>query len=303
MTAETRDDLRARLDEAHGTAVEALELFTRVLDHFEREVNAFGAFDSLHLGLANAEGTWEHYDGTLRVIDARGEEVEAGVAPSDYRSLIGEAGRFDSYLKSPYYKPHVADDGQPEDGMYRVGPLARCNLARTMGTPEADEALAAFRERAGGVANSSFYYHYARLVEILAATERMAAHLDDPEVLDTNVRNRSGSSFRRVVGCSEAPRGTLFHDYEVDEHGLLTAVNMIIATGQNNLAMNATVLQIAREWIDGPEIPEPVLNRIEAGIRAFDPCLSCSTHAIGQMPLVVDMVDADGQLVCRRQRD
>ena len=131
----------------------------------------------------------------------------------------------------------------------------------------------------------------------------MAAHLDDPEVLDTVVRNRSGSSFRRVVGCSEAPRGTLFHEYEVDEQGLLTSVNMIIATGQNNLAMNATVLQIAREWIDGPEIPEPVLNRIEAGIRAFDPCLSCSTHAIGQMPLVVDMVDAGGDLVCRRQRD
>ena len=303
MTAETRDDLRARLDEAHGTAVEALALFTSVLDHFEREVAAFGSFDSLHLALANTEGTWEHYDGTLRVVDARGEEVAAGVAPADYRTLIGEAGRVDSYLKSPYYRPHVADGGRPEDGMYRVGPLARLNVTRTMGTPEADEALAGFRERAGGTANSSFFYHYARLIEILAATERMAAHLDDPEVLDAVVRNRAGSSFRHVVGCSEAPRGTLFHEYEVDEHGLLTAVNMIIATGQNNLAMNATVLQIAREWIDGPEIPEPVLNRIEAGIRAFDPCLSCSTHALGQMPLVIDLVDAGGELVCRRQRD
>jgi NAD-reducing hydrogenase large subunit len=303
MTAETRDDLRDRLDEAHGTATAALELFERVLDHFAREVGAFGSFDSLHLALANPEGTWEHYDGTLRVVDATGAVVAEGVDPRDYRTLVGEAGRVDSYLKSPYFKPHVADDGRPEDGMYRVGPLARLNVAATMGTPEADTALGRFRERAGGVANSSFLYHYARLVEILAATERMAVHLDDPDLLDTNVRSRAGMNVRHVVGCSEAPRGTLFHEYEVDEHGLLTSVNMIIATGQNNLAMNATIAQIAREWVDGPDIPEPVLNRIEAGIRAFDPCLSCSTHAIGQMPMVVDVVGPSGERIGRRLRD
>lgn len=303
MTAATRDELRGRLDEAHGTVTDALALFTDVLDRFDREVRAFGAFDSLHLGLANPEGTWEHYDGTLKVVDADGAVVVEGVAPADYRTLIGEAGRTDSYLKSPYFRPRVTDDGQPEDGMYRVGPLARLNVARSMGTPDADAALDDFRERAGGVANSSFLYHHARLIEVLAATERMAQHLDDPDVLDTTTRTRASTSFRHVVGCSEAPRGTLFHEYQVDEDGLLTAVNMIIATGQNNLAMNATVLQIAREWIDGPQIPEGVLNRIEAGIRAFDPCLSCSTHAIGQMPLVVEMVDASGELVCRRQRD
>ncbi len=303
MTAEVRDDLLQRLDEARATALEAVGVFTGVLDRFSREVDAFGSFDSLHLALAGPDGNWEHYDGALKVVDAAGEVVVEGVSPSDYRSLIGEAGRFDSYLKSPYFKPHVDEDGRPENGTYRVGPLARLNVARSMGVPDADAALAEYRERAGGVANSSFFYHYARLIEILAATERMARHLEHPEILDTHVRADAGSNFRRVVGCSEAPRGTLFHEYHVDEHGVLTDVNMIIATGQNNLAMNATVAQIAREWIDGPEIPEPILNRIEAGIRAFDPCLSCSTHAIGQMPLVVDLVGPDGATLCRRQRD
>ena len=130
----------------------------------------------------------------------------------------------------------------------------------------------------------------------------MRAFLDDDAVLDTNVRAQAGVNHHRSVGVSEAPRGTLFHEYETDAHGLLENVNMIIATGQNNLAMNATVHEIAKEYIDGPEIPEPILNRIEAGIRAFDTCLSCSTHAIGQMPLVVTLIDAGGETVCERIR-
>ncbi|UCG40666.1 MAG: Ni/Fe hydrogenase subunit alpha [Acidimicrobiia bacterium] len=303
MDAETRDLLIGGLDEAHGTVVAAIELFTGILDQFEREVDAFGRFPSLFMGLANPRGTWEHYDGTLSVVDHDGTVVARGVEASEYRTIVGEAGREDSYLKSPYFKPRVGDDDPPERGMYRVGPLARLNVCETMGTPEADAALAVYRERAGGVASSSFFYHYARLIEALAATERMAEHLAHPDLLDEKVRSEAASNFRHVVGVSEAPRGTLFHDYEVDEHGLLTSVNMIIATGQNNLAMNATVHQIAKEWIDGPEIPEGVLNRLEAGIRAFDPCLSCSTHAIGEMPMVVDLVGPDGATICRRQRD
>jgi NAD-reducing hydrogenase large subunit len=303
MDAETRDLLIGGLDEAHGTVVAAIELFTGILDQFEREVDAFGRFPSLFMGLANPRGTWEHYDGTLSVVDHDGTVVARGVEASEYRTIVGEAGREDSYLKSPYFKPRVGDDDPPERGMYRVGPLARLNGCETMGTPEADAALAVYRERAGGVASSSFFYHYARLIEALAATERMAEHLAHPDLLDEKVRSEAASNFRHVVGVSEAPRGTLFHDYEVDEHGLLTSVNMIIATGQNNLAMNATVHQIAKEWIDGPEIPEGVLNRLEAGIRAFDPCLSCSTHAIGEMPMVVDLVGPDGATICRRQRD
>ncbi|MDH3302074.1 MAG: Ni/Fe hydrogenase subunit alpha [Acidimicrobiia bacterium] len=309
MTAETRETLRAGLDEARETAADTLAMFVEMLGRFEREIRAFGNFGSLHLGLGNDAGTWEHYNGHLRFVDAEGETVADHIDPADYRQWIGEAARFDSYLKSPYFKPLVDGDGEGAGskgdllaGVYRVGPLARLNVCTTMGAPLADEALSLYRERAGGTANSSFFYHWARLIEILAATELMGELLADDAIEHDVVRARAGINQRHGVGCSEAPRGTLFHEYTVDEHGLLTDVNMIIATGQNNLGMNETIRQIATEWIDGPDIPEPVLNRIEAGIRAFDPCLSCSTHAMGQMPLDVTLVDSGGAVVARRKR-
>ncbi len=302
MTPETRDDLRARLVEAHTTAQDALALFVGMLGRYDREIRAFGNFPSLFLGLANDSGVWEHYDGHLKFVDTTGQVVADHIAPNDYRDWIGEAAGPDSYLKSPYFKPLVGEHDDVARGIYRVGPLARLNVCSTMGSPLADEALQAYRERAGGTATSSFFYHWARLIEVLAATEQMATLLDDDAILDTIVRATGRISHTRAVGVSEAPRGTLFHEYRVDTDGVLEDVNMIIATGQNNLAMNETVLQIAREWIEGPDIPEPVLNRIEAGIRAFDPCLSCSTHALGQMPLSVELVDADGGLIAERHR-
>ena len=302
MTEETRARIAAGITEARTTAEDALQLFVGMLDSFEREVAAFGTFPSLHLGLGNDEGLWEHYDGRLKVVDADGNVIADDVDPSEYRSLIGEAAGPDSYLKSPYFKPYVDAGDAPSAGIYRVGPLARLNICDRMGVPMADEALREFRERAGGVANSSFFYHYARLIEILAATERLEAHLADDTVTSTHVRAQAGINHRHAVGVSEAPRGTLFHEYTVDDDGILTDVNMIIATGQNNLPMNATILQIAREWIEGPTIPEGILNRVEAGIRAFDPCLSCSTHAIGTMPLVVSLVGPDGSPLCEVRR-
>jgi len=302
MTQETREQLQEGLIEARRTAEDALVLFTGILDKFEREVRAFGSFPSYYLGLSNDDGLWEHYDGYLKMVDADGNVAATGVAPIDYRTIIGEAGRRDSYLKSPYFKPAVGPDDDPVKGIYRVGPLARLNVCGRMGVPAADEALVEYRERAGGIASSSFFYHYARLIEILGATERMAIHLADDTVVGPHVRARAGVNEHHVVGVSEAPRGTLFHEYQVDDHGVLTDMNMIIATGQNNLPMNETVHQIAKEWIDGPNIPEGILNRIEAGIRAYDPCLSCSTHAIGQMPLVVSLLAPDGEVLSEVRR-
>lgn len=302
MSSATRADLLDRLDEAHDTATVALELFLSILDRFDREVEAFGKFDSYYLATARPDGRWELYDGHLKVVAPDGSVAADDVPVSEYRSLVGESSNVDSYLKSPYFKPAVTSDDGVVEGMYRVGPLARLNVCRTMGVPEGDAALAEFRERAGGIASSSFFYHYARLVEVLAATEHMRILLEEDEVLDPMVRAQAGINHLRAVGSSEAPRGTLFHEYAVDGNGILESVNMIIATGQNNLAMNATVHEIAREWITGPEIPEEILNRIEAGIRTFDPCLSCSTHAIGQMPLVVRLEDASGETVCERIR-
>ena len=203
-----------------------------------------------------------------------------------------------SYLKSPYYSPL----GFP-DGMYRVGPLARLNVAEQMGTPKADAELKKFKKlgRGRSAVTSSFLYHYARLIEILASIERVEAALDDADLLSEDLRADAGINSLRGVGVSEAPRGTLFHDYTVDRDGLLQKVNLIVATGQNNLAMNQTVAQIARHYVRGNKIPEPMLNRVEHGIRCYDPCLSCSTHAVGQMPLHVQLI-APGRRRAGRNR-
>lgn len=166
-----------------------------------------------------------------------------------------------------------------------------------IGTPEADAELQALRNYAGGVPTSSFLYHYARLIEILACLEHIQILLEDPEILSTRVRAQAGVNALEAVGVSEAPRGTLFHHYRVDAKGLIEKVNLIIATGQNNLAMNKTVAQIARHYIHGEDIAEGFLNRVEAGIRCYDPCLSCSTHAAGQMPLHIQLVAANGEVV------
>ena len=204
--------------------------------------------------------------------------------------FIGEATQHDSYLKFPYYKPL----GYPE-GIYRVGPLARLNLCERMPTALADRELREYRDRFG-TATSSFLYHYARLIEILAGVEDIALAIEDPDVLSDRLRAHAGINRLEGVGVSEAPRGTLFHHYQVDQNGLMQRVNLVIATGQNGLAMNRTVKQIAQHYIKGPEIPEGILNRLEAGIRAFDPCLSCSTHAVGMMPLHVRLIGPDGTL-------
>lgn len=305
FTSEDVAELRGMLDEAHDAAERTLEEFIGLLDRFEREIATFGDFRSLYLGHCQPDGTWEHYSGGLRIVDADGAIVADQLAPADYLDFIGEAGNIDSYLKSPYYKPYVADGGDPTDGIYRVGPLARLNIAEKMGTPKADAALAAYRERTGGrIASSSFYFHYARLIEVLACTERIADLLDDPMLTDSHIRSEGSVNRRRGVGASEAPRGTLFHDYEVDEDGVVTGVNLIIATGNNNLAMNRTVTEIAKAYVPGPtDIPDGALNRIEAGIRCYDPCLSCSTHAIGQMPMIVETYGPDGERIAEVRRD
>ena len=163
-----------------------------------------------------------------------------------------------------------------------------------MGVPRADAELKAFRQEGHGAVTSSFMYHHARLIELLASLELIERGLDDPDVFSRDLRADAGVNALRGVGVSEAPRGTLFHDYTVDRNGLLQKVNLIVATGQNNLAMNRTVAQIARHFVKGDKIPEPMLNRIEHGIRCYDPCLSCSTHAYGQMALEIRLIGPDG---------
>lgn len=291
LAIEARDRFLARLPEEHAVIRNALEFFKGFLDSHAEETQVFGNFPSLFLGLVTPDGNWEYYDGRLRFADSAGKIV-AECDPLEYEQYIGERVEKDSYLKSPYFKPLGL-----ADGVYRVGPLARLNICKNIGAPKADAELAEFRQRSGGVANGSFYFHYARLIEILACLEFIERILPDPDLQSDHLRAEAGVNRLEGIGVSEAPRGTLFHHYHVDENGLLKKINLIIATGQNALAMNRTVTQIARHYVKGPSIAEPILNRIEAGIRAFDPCLSCSTHAFGQMPLVVELRRLDGTLI------
>jgi NAD-reducing hydrogenase large subunit len=262
LSEEGRDRIRKWLPEAFATTGAAIDLFKKTLETHGREVATFGNFPSLFMGLVGPDGTWDHHDGKLRFVDSKGNIVADQIPASDYREAIGEAVQNSSYLKSPYYLPR----GFP-DGIYRVGPLARLNVAERMGVPKGDAELKAFKQMGDGSVTSSFLYHYARLIEILASLEWIERYMDDPELSSDLLRADAGINSLRGVGVSEAPRGTLFHDYTVDRNGLLQKVNLIVATGQNNLAMNQTVAQIAKEFATEKEISEPVLNRIEHGIR------------------------------------
>ncbi len=299
LSDEGRNWIIERLPEARQTTELAISIFKRLLDtELKTEIDVFGKFPSLFMGLVAPDGTWEHYGGHLRFIDSNGEIVADGLSEDHYQDFLGEAVENWSYLKFPYYKPL----GYP-NGIYRVGPLARLNVCDCIGTEDADRELIEFRHRAGGrVATSSFFYHYARLVEILACIEAIEQLVDDPDIISKRVRSEAGINCLEGVGVSEAPRGTLFHHYQVDENGLIKKVNLIIATGQNNLAMNKTVTQIAQHYIHGNDIPEGMLNRVEAGIRAYDPCLSCSTHAVGQMPLHIQLIQKDGTVIQEKYR-
>jgi len=296
---EARERLQAEFETVLHDARWAWARYGEIIDAFPEEVAAFGVFPSLYMGLVSPDGTWEHHDGLLRFIDADGERYGEDFPVARYDEFIGEVADADTYLKSPYHLGAQGDAPVTGEapGTYRVGPLARVNLAERMGTPLADAALDEFRGEFGRVPHGSFHYHGARLIEILAAAEQLGALLEDPE-LDTGLlRAEAGINNHRGVGVSEAPRGTLIHDYRVDDDGLITGVRMIIATGHNNLAMNRTVNQIAKAFVKGEDVAEGALNRIEAGIRAYDPCLSCSTHAVGQMPLVLRVMSAEGELL------
>jgi NAD-reducing hydrogenase large subunit len=297
LSAEGRAKIKAWLPEAFATTKVAFDLWKKTMETHQREIQIFGNFPSLFMGLVSEDGTWEHHGGKLRFSDSSGSIIADQVDPHKYNEVIGEAVQNTSYMKSPYYLPL----GFPA-GIYRVGPLARLNVAEQMGVPKADAELKLFKKLGRGAVTSSFLYHYARLIEILAALEYIERYMDDPELSSNYLRADAGINSLRGVGVTEAPRGTLFHDYTVDRDGLLQKVNLIVATGQNNLAMNQTVAQIARHYVRGNDIPEAMLNRVEHGIRCYDPCLSCATHAVGQMPLHVQLIAPDGQVLDEKMR-
>ena len=294
LTAEKRDRILEMIPDGLAIAQRTLEWFKQGLENYQEEIRTFANFPTLFMSLTRPDGALELYDGTLRIADSSGMVMKDCDQPESYLDFIGEAVEPYSYLKSPYYKPL----GYP-DGIYRVGPLARLNIAQRCGTPLADVELEAFRavDR-----NSSFHYHYARLIEILYCMEQIEHLLNQPDILSDHVRAFASPNRLEGVGISEAPRGTLMHHYEIDRNGLMKRANLIIATGHNNLAMNWGILQVAQHFVKATQLTEGALNRVEAVIRTYDPCLSCSTHAFGQMPLLIQLVEPDGRVVSEVSR-
>jgi NAD-reducing hydrogenase large subunit len=304
LTPATRAWILERLPEARRTAALALDRFKTLLDGpLQRDARRFGDLPSLFMALVAGDGAWACSDGSLRIVDSQGVIVADGLSEDAMSSLIGEAVEPWTYLRFPYLRAR----GHPE-GHYRVGPLARLNVCSGIGTPWADREWSEFRQRAGApIATCSFAYHHARLVEIVACLEGIARLVDDDRLCHGRVRARAALNANEAIGVSEAPRGTLFHHYVVDDDGLITRVNLIIATGQNNRAMNLALAAVAREELPWPigqgvELPAQLLNRLEAAIRCYDPCLSCSTHAAGAMALQVQLRAADGGLLAERLR-
>jgi NAD-reducing hydrogenase large subunit len=298
LEAEGRDKIAALIADAMPIIHRTLDWYKSSLENYREEIRTFANFPSLFLALVGPHGELEHYDGSFRIVDATGEVVQDKLDPKRYAEFIAEQVEPDSYLKSPYYKPL----GYP-DGMYRVGPLARLNVIDRCGTKMADQEWAEYRSLRRQVILSSFHYHYARLVEIVYAAESIQNLLADPNILGKHVRAIAGPNAGEGIGVSEAPRGTLIHHYKVDAQGLVTWANLIIATGHNSLAMNRAVQQVAHHYVKSDRLSEGMLNRVEAVIRAFDPCLSCSTHALGNMPLHLRLVGPGGEVLDERFRN
>ncbi len=298
LSAEKRDKIVAGIPEARSIVLRTLDWFKRSLMKHREEIQCFANFPTLFMGLVKPDGGLTFYQGRLRIVDAAGKVLADQVEPAQYEKYIGESVEPWSYLKFPYYKPA----GYPA-GIYRVGALARLNISSHCGTPLADQERAELQQMQRTSILSSFYYHYARLIETLYCVERMEQLLGESDILSNHIRAYARPNCFEGVGISEAPRGTLIHHYKIDENGLMRWANLVIATGHNNLAMNRGVLQVARHYVDGSRLAEGMLNRVEAVIRAFDPCLSCGTHAAGKMPLIVQLIGPGGQLLDELIRD
>jgi NAD-reducing hydrogenase large subunit len=292
LTSDHRAAILNELPTARDRVYRALEWIKGILGRFTAEIATFANFPTEYLGMVTSQGELEHYDGPLRLCDESGQARLHIVDPITYADVIAEKIEPWTFLKFPYDRTR----GYPE-GIYRVGPLARLICADRCGTPAADEQLLEFRERLGRAPQSSFHYHWARLVEMLYGLERIEQLLQDPDILSDRIRSKAEVNQLEAVGISEAPRGTLIHHYRVDENGLMKWANLIIATGHNNLAMSRGIKQVAQSFVCSERLTEGMLNRVEAVIRAFDPCLSCSTHAWGQMQLRVELRDKTGKVV------
>ncbi len=293
-----RDTILNGVDEAIASLQIGLSIMKEWAAANMEDINKFAVFPTGYFGLVTPENGLELYEGDIRLIDRNGKDLER-FQIANYLDIIAEHVEPWSYLKFPFYKKL----GYP-GGVYRVGPLGRLNISEKVSTPLANEELKTFKTLNGGKpVENTLYYHYARLIEALFAAERVRDLCNDKDILSTDILNTRRNYTGHGVGVIEAPRGTLIHDYTADEHGKLLKVNLIVSTGHNNWAMCNAVDSVAKTYVKGPDVKEGMLNRVEAAIRAYDPCLSCSTHAVGQMPILVEILGPDGELVQTLKRD
>ncbi|MEI6970178.1 MAG: Ni/Fe hydrogenase subunit alpha [bacterium] len=292
-----RDVFLKDIDKMMEWSRSALKLAKDYTTEHMDSLAGFGTFDSNHLSLVRADGAMDLYHGSLRAITADGKKIFDQVDYQSYADHIAEEVKSWSYMKFPFIKSLG-----PEKGWYRVGPLARLNTADFISTPEAEAGRKEFKAVTGGAPNNmTMAYHWARMIELLHSCEMIRDLLADKDLQGTDLLVK-GTRRLEGVGLIEAPRGTLFHHYKVDENDLVTMCNLIVSTTSNNMPMNLAVESVAKDHLSGVEITEGLLNRVEVAIRAYDPCLSCATHAMGKMPLLIELVDASGQVVDRKVR-
>ncbi len=285
------------IDKMLDWSVSVLEFFKDYYKANKSFIDDFVSFPSNHLSLVRKDGGMDLYHGVLRAVDAEGNRILDDVDCQEYNQYIEEEVRSWSYMKFPYLKSLG-----PVKGWYRVGPLARLNTCEFIPSPLAQAEFEQFKALTGGKPNNTcLHYHYARLIELLHSAEMMKELLNDPDLLEGELVTK-GTKTQRGVGLIEAPRGTLFHHYEINDDDQITMANLIVSTTNNNEPMNQSVNSVAHSWMDGKtEITEPMMNAVEVAIRAYDPCLSCATHALGQMPLEISLYDADGILIDQKR--
>ncbi len=261
-------------------------------------IDNFAAFPSSHLSLVRKDGALDLYHGVLRAVDSDGKKILHDVDYQDYLEYIGEEVRNWSYMKFPY----LTEFGR-EKGWYRVGPLARLNTCDFIPSPLAQKEFEEFKAYTNGKPNNmTMHYHWARLIEVLHSAEMMKDLINDPDLMKGELVTK-GEKRSEGVGVIEAPRGTLFHHYGITEHDQLTMANLIVSTTSNNEPMNIAVNHTAKQYMQGqPIITEGMMNAVEVAIRAYDPCLSCATHAMGRMPLEIVLIDNNNNIIDKKRR-
>jgi len=280
-----------------GWAQGALELLKKIIsEHFDHHME-FGKIQSNMMSMVRDDGAFELYHGGLRARDVNGDTIFDYVNYVNYNDYIRESVKDWSYMKFPF----ITSMGE-EEGWYRVGPLARINNCGYIGTPLAEAERQEFMALGKGLpVQSTMAYHWARLIELLYCTEAISEMLCDPDLIGNDLRIQ-GELQSSGTGVVEAPRGTLFHHYEINDRGIVEKASLIVSTTNNNQAMNESIRRVANQYLDGNRLNEALLNHIEVAIRAYDPCLSCATHAMGKMPMELNLLDNNGELVDRLEK-